>query len=590
MTIGRLRGTRLPANERMPRSAPRVRLAVAVAVAAAIPFAAGLSREERLGLSALVVGYAVVSAVLDVVGRRRPQIPARGLTAAAGLVAVFGATLLLPSLQGAALVIYALTITAYTCIGGRDLGLALTAAAIPAALAAAFLSPTDDRLRGWTLALFVVALPVLALAADALTLGRRRTAARLAQLHDALRAVTVTPDLQATLDSIADSATTAVEAVSAAVFLRKGRTLVAASVRGVPDVWDDERALGDASPLTRAATHLERVVVDDLANDERFPEWRRTRGAVKRAAGVVGLAAVPIRLGGDVIGVLSAGFSRDEGPGREEVALLATYAEQAALVIVRAQAYERERQAAEELADADRRKAEFLGIVSHELRTPLTVVKGFVDTVLLHWDRLPDDRRRDLLAKASGNADDLDRLVGQLLDFARIEADRVKLDAQPVATRVIVDEVVSSLAPTLSAHRVDIAVPASLAVTADETAVRQVLASLLTNAAKFSPSGSRIGVSARPADNEVVISVADEGPGVAREDRDRVFERFYQSPETDPARRGAGIGLTIAKRFTELHGGRIWVERGRTGGATFSFSLPAAAPVATSAQPVGAWS
>ncbi|MGH8982371.1 MAG: ATP-binding protein [Acidimicrobiia bacterium] len=588
MTIGRLRRVRVPASERIPRAAPRVRLAVAVAVAAAVPFASGLTGEQQLVLSALVVGYAVVSTVLDAVGRRRPGIPVRGPTAAAGLAAVFGATLLLPGLQGAALVIYALAITAYTCIGGRDLGLALTAAAIPAALVAAFLSPSEDRLTGWTLVLFIALLPVLVVAADVLTRGRRRTAARLAQLHDALRAVTVTPDLQTTLDSVTDSASTAVEAVTAAIFLRQGRALVTASARGVPDVWGDERALGDASPLTRAATHVERVVVADIANDGRFPEWRLTRGAVKRAAGVVGLVAVPIRLGGDVIGVLSAGFARDDGPGREEVALLATYAEQAALVIVRAQAYERERQAAEELADADRRKAEFLGIVSHELRTPLTAVKGFVDTVLVHWDRIPDDRRRDLLARASGNADDLNRLIGQLLDFARMDADRVKLDPQRLATRAAVDEVVSALAPTLAAHRVDIDVPASLALTADENALRQVLAKLLTNAAKFSPAGSCIRVSARVADDEVVISVADEGPGVAPEDRDKVFERFYQAPSIDFAHRGTGIGLTIAKHFTELHGGRIWIERDTTSGATFSFTLPAAPTAALSPQPAAA--
>jgi signal transduction histidine kinase len=588
MTIGRLRRARVPASERIPRAAPRVRLAVAVAVAAAIPFASGLTGAQRIALSAIVVGYAAVSTVLDAVGRRRPEIPVQGATAAAGIAAVFAATLLLPGLQLAALVIYALAITAYTCIGGRDLGLALTAAAIPAAAAAALLTPAEDRLNGWALVAFIALLPLLVLAADALTRGHRRTAARLAQLHDALRAVTVTPDLQATLDSVTESASTAVEAVSAAILLRKGRMLVAASERGTPDVWGDERALGDASPLTRAATHVERVVIADIANDDRFPEWSRTRGSVKRAAGVVGLAAVPIRLGGDVIGVLSAGFSRDEGPGREEVALLATYAEQAALVIVRAQAYERERVAAEELADADRAKAEFLGIVSHQLRTPLTAVKGFVDTVLHHWDRLPDDRRRDLLGKASGNADDLNRLIGQLLDFARIEADRVKLDPQPLAARAIVDDLVSSLGAALSEHRVDVAVPESLTVTADENAVRQVLASLLSNAAKFSPARSGIRVSARAADDEVVMSVADDGPGVAPEDRDRVFERFYQSPGTDPASRGAGIGLTIAKHFTELHGGRIWVERDRPGGATFSFTLPAAPATTISAQPMAA--
>lgn len=588
MTIGWLRAARAPASERVLRAAPRARLAVAVAVAVVITFASGLSRTERLGLITVVLAYAALSTGFGAAGRRRPQIPVRGPTAAAGIAAVFVATLILPGFELASLVIYALTVTAYTCVGGRALGLALVAVVIPAALIAAWLTPPGDRLDAWTLAGFVALLPVLVGVADGLTRRHRRTVERLAQLHDALQAVAVTPDLQATLDAVADSARDAVEAFTAAVYLRTGQMLRPASTRGAPDVWTEQPAHGTADPIASCASRAARVVVGDVTDDGRYAEWARSQGRAMRRAGVVGLAAVPIRLRGDTIGVLSAGVSRGDGLGRHEVALLATHAEQAALVIVRAQAYERERRAREELAAADRRKAEFLGIVSHELRTPLTAVKGFVDTVLLHWDRLPDERRRDLLARASGNADDLDRLVGQLLDFARIEAERVRIEPQALDAGALVEGVVASLAPALSGHHVEVAVPARLALTADDRAVRQVLTNLLTNAAKFSPAGSRVRISARAADGEVVLSVADEGPGVAPEDRERVFERFYQVDGSGAGPRGAGIGLTIAKRFTELHGGRIWVRPGPGGGAVFSCALPAGAAVAATPQAVGA--
>ncbi|HEX6312560.1 MAG TPA: HAMP domain-containing sensor histidine kinase, partial [Acidimicrobiia bacterium] len=178
--------------------------------------------------------------------------------------------------------------------------------------------------------------------------------------------------------------------------------------------------------------------------------------------------------------------------------------------------------------------------------------------------------------RASGNADDLNRLVGQLLDFARIDADRVRLRPQVLTARAVVDAAVGSLAPALAEHRVEVEVAATLAVTADENAVSQILANLLTNAAKFSPAGTCIAISGRAADDEVVLSVSDDGPGVGPEDHDRVFERFYQAPQTAAARPGTGIGLTIAQRFTELQGGRIWVDRHGGSGATFSFSLPAA--------------
>jgi len=106
---------------------------------------------------------------------------------------------------------------------------------------------------------------------------------------------------------------------------------------------------------------------------------------------------------------------------------------------------------------------------------------------------------------------------------------------------------------------------------------------LLTNAVKFSPAGSRVVVSARRAGNEVVMSVADEGPGVAPEEQERIFDRFYQSRNGDHAR-GTGIGLTIAQRFTAQHGGRIWVDSEPGRGATFSFTMPVAATDLLAAQ------
>ena len=223
--------------------------------------------------------------------------------------------------------------------------------------------------------------------------------------------------------------------------------------------------------------------------------------------------------------------------------------------------------------------------MSHELRTPLTAVKGFVDTVLVHWDELPEEKRRELLARASGNADELNRMVGQLLDFARIEADRVQLEPQPLTVRVSMEAALEELESVLARHRVEVDVPETLAVTADADALVHILVNLLGNAAKFSPPGSRVRMSARNADNEVVITVADDGPGVAPEHRERVFERFYQAPEFVLARKGTGIGLTISRTLVELQGGRIWLDDERGEGASFSFTLPSASPVAVGGVP-----
>ena len=240
-----------------------------------------------------------------------------------------------------------------------------------------------------------------------------------------------------------------------------------------------------------------------------------------------------------------------------------------------AQASEREHAVADKLTQADQQKSEFLALVSHELRTPLTAVKGFVDTVLLHWDRLPDERRRELLGRASSNADELGRLVRQLMEFGRTESGPIQIAPDKLDVAAAVDLALLGIAPVTAGHRLEIDVHDGLVVDADADAFNHVLVNLLTNAMKFSPAGSLVVVSARRAEGEVVVSVADEGPGIAPAEQERIFDRFYQSRNGNHAR-GTGIGLTIAQRFTAQHGGRIWVDSEPGRGATFSFTMPLA--------------
>ena len=248
-----------------------------------------------------------------------------------------------------------------------------------------------------------------------------------------------------------------------------------------------------------------------------------------------------------------------------------------------AQASEREHAVADKLSQADQQKSEFLALVSHELRTPLTAVKGFVDTVLLHWDKLPDDRRRELLSRASSNADELGRLVRQLMEFGRTESGPIQIAPDNLDVAAAVDLALLGIAPVTAGHRLEVDVPDGLVVDADADAFNHVLVNLLTNAMKFSPAGSLVVVGARRVDGEVVVSVADEGAGIAPDEQERIFDRFYQSRNGNHAR-GTGIGLTIAQRFTAQHGGRIWVDSEPGRGATFSFTMPLAADEALVAQ------
>jgi signal transduction histidine kinase len=148
----------------------------------------------------------------------------------------------------------------------------------------------------------------------------------------------------------------------------------------------------------------------------------------------------------------------------------------------------------------------------------------------------------------------------------------------------VVTTVVGDLGPVLADHRLHVDVDGAVVV-ADPRAFGQVLMNLLTNAAKYSPSGAPITIRAETGDSDVVVSVADHGSGIPLDEQDRVFDRFYQSPSNGGARRGTGIGLSIAKRFTEMQGGRIGVESIPGVGSTFFVTMPAeSSPVAEAAR------
>jgi signal transduction histidine kinase len=226
---------------------------------------------------------------------------------------------------------------------------------------------------------------------------------------------------------------------------------------------------------------------------------------------------------------------------------------------------------------ANRQKSELLDLVSQELRAPLTAMKGFVDAVRLEWGELPAARRRDLVDRASLNADQLHRVFDQLLDFFRVDAHLVTMKPRPILLSDAVKRTLDDLKPVLANHRVYAKIPDDLAIRADVAAFRDVLTNLLTNAARFSPAGGRIIVSATRADGAVDMSVSDEGSGIPPEEQKRIFDPFYQSPYNNELRRGTGIGLAIAKRLVEMHGGRIAVVSDEGIGSTFWVTMPLAA-------------
>ncbi len=569
-------------------TARRLRLWLGLAIAVAVAFAPGLTRTEALTLSAAGLTYVLGATLFDAIAARRRGFPARVLTPFLGLVVIEVVVVTAPRALAAGLVLFILVVTFSTYVGGLRLGLYLSAAVVPFALAANALAPEADRLEAATVATFAVLVPFVALATGRLTAEHRRTAAALARLHDALDAAEVQPDLETTLASIAMSVGQSVGATVVGIVLRDRDRVTVAHWATVPSHLtsaDAERftraelELGPDSPLGAGLLNRRPLVVPDIDDDPRFGQWTSPWAGVMRDLGCRSLVLVPLRLGRDVIGAVVTAFTRTGPVPDDDLAFLEAYAERAATVAVRARAYDQEREAAAQLAVADQQKSEFLALVSHELRTPLTAVKGFVDTVLVHWEQLPEPRQRELLDRASSNADELNRLVGQLLDFSRLDASSARMSPRLIRLAEAIPRVLDDIAPVLADHHVEVHVDDDTVMFTDVGAFDQVLTNLLTNAAKFSRAGSWIVVLAEPVgDHEVALSVTDEGIGIAPGEQERIFDRFYQSPSNALSRRGTGIGLTLAKRFVEIQGGRIRVESDLGHGSTFAFVMPAVPP------------
>lgn len=228
-----------------------------------------------------------------------------------------------------------------------------------------------------------------------------------------------------------------------------------------------------------------------------------------------------------------------------------------------------------ELSEA---KTQFISSVAHELRTPLTSLKGSIGLVLGRCAGEMGGECRDMLGIAQRSCDRLIRLVDEMLDLARAEAGALALRLDVVSVGDCVRHAAQSLRQYATDRDVRLALRVSEdlpPVAADPDRIEQVAVNLIANAIKFSPAGGTVTVGVKQLRGHVRVSVADEGPGIPEEDRERVFDKFYRASDTAGGEPGVGLGLAISKAIIDQHGGRIFV-RGRRGraGSTFAFTLP----------------
>src|SRR5262249_13728174 len=230
-----------------------------------------------------------------------------------------------------------------------------------------------------------------------------------------------------------------------------------------------------------------------------------------------------------------------------------------------------------QLAVASQHKSEFLANMSHELRTPLNAIIGYSEMLQEEAQDLHQDSFVPDLEKINAAAKHQLSLINDILDLSNIEAGRMELELPDFHLPTAIDNALTLVRER--ATRRGIALQATVDarlgdVRADERKVKQVVLNLLSNAIKFTPEGGRIDVRAVPVDGSVEVSVSDTGVGIAPEDQDAVFEEFRQVGTADKKVEGTGLGLTLCRKFVELHGGRIWVKSQVGVGSTFAFTIP----------------
>jgi signal transduction histidine kinase len=326
----------------------------------------------------------------------------------------------------------------------------------------------------------------------------------------------------------------------------------------------------------RAAETKVPVQVDDLSHEHEFA----TRGMrpILTRLGYQSLLAVPLLLDQKLMGALTI-YRRQTGSFAPEVVnLLQTFATQSVLAIQNARLFREIEAKGRELEAANRHKSEFLANVSHELRTPLNAIIGFSEVLLEHLFGELNEKQNEYVDDILSSGRHLLSLINDILDLSKIEAGRMDLEMTTFDLPLAIANALLLVRERASRHgiKLDRVIDERLGdFTGDERKVKQILVNLLSNAVKFTPEGGQIKVDAGLGDSAVIVSVTDTGIGIAKEDQEAIFEEFRQaSGNYAQKREGTGLGLTLTRKFVEMHGGKIWVESEIAKGSKFTFTLP----------------
>jgi signal transduction histidine kinase len=314
----------------------------------------------------------------------------------------------------------------------------------------------------------------------------------------------------------------------------------------------------------------------NILDIERDAETSPAVLEIYRTRGVRSAVWVPMRRGGMTIGAINVAHREVGAFSEARVDLLRTFADQAVIAIENVRLFKELEAANRGLAAASQHKSEFLANMSHELRTPLNAIIGYSELLEEEAGDLDGGRLVPDLQKIAVAAKHQLSLINDILDLSKVEAGRMELEVAAFDLPAAIENALTLVRERAARRGITLGSRINSAVgsiRADERKIKQVLLNLLSNALKFTPEGGRIDVRAGMCGSTVEVSVADTGVGIAPEDQEAVFEEFRQVGAADRKVEGTGLGLSLARKFVELHGGLIWVKSRVGEGSTFTFTL-----------------
>jgi PAS domain S-box-containing protein len=322
--------------------------------------------------------------------------------------------------------------------------------------------------------------------------------------------------------------------------------------------------------LVASVLEKKRTTFIPSLSSEGFASYSEETRKALRAADLKSVIAAPLLAHGRLMGVLtfinSAG-SRVYGP--QNVRIAEELAQRAALSIENARLFA-------EAQRAIKTREDVLAVVSHDLKNPVATITLAVN-LLRSFERIDENQVREFANKIQRSTDRMEALIADLLDFARIQSGTFSVAPSANKLSRVVMPVIDRLRALAEAKRqtLEVDLPVSLPhVAVDSHRIGQVVSNLVSNAIKFTPQEGAIRISSHQRDREIVVSVADTGPGIPQEYLSKIFDRFWRAPGTKE--KGSGLGLSIAKGIVQAHGGTIWAESQLGKGSSFFFTLPLA--------------